>query len=688
MSFSRRAQGGASLVMLTAIMAPTAFAEGGPEPSGTIVVTAPQLNTTVPTVEEARAMIERIPGGVDVVGADEFASRYAVTLRDTLGFSPGVFAQPRYGEEVRLSIRGSGIGRSFHLRGVTLLQDGVPINLADGSGDFQELDPLVFQHIEVYRGANALRYGSSSLGGAINAVTPSGRTAGAPLTLRLEGGSYETWRGHASIAGAGDKIDGYAAVTGLTDEGYRQQSAQSKLRFNGNVGIRLSSAAETRFYISANRLNQEVPGSITRSQALNTPRVAPEINRLNKYARDIRSLRLQNKTAILLGSANRLELGAFLNLKSLYHPIFQVLDQDLTDYGGYARLDGQIAPGGLPLDYVLGTNLRFGTVDARQFINVRGRRGALTADNDQRAHTIDAYGEARVYPVETVALIGGLQFTTGRRKLDNKRNPAVSDARTYNEWSPKLGVLWTPVRSVQIYANVSRAAEVPTFSEIVQTQITGTPGFVPLATQRGWTAELGTRGRHGPVAWDLTFYRTWLKGELLQFTPTLDGQIPASTFNADRTIHQGIEAGLDLTLAGSKRSGRLLLRQVYQFNDFRFDGDGQYGDNRLPTVPRHLYRAELRYTYKGLSVAPSIEWIPQGAWADYRNTTRTPGYALLGLGAFARMSRTVELFFDARNLADKKAVADIAAAVIATPASAIYYPVEGRSIFGGVKFGF
>ena len=58
--------------------------------------------------------------------------------------------RPRFGQEVRLSIRGSGISRGFHMRGLTLLQDGIPINLADDNGDFQELDPQVFERIDVY----------------------------------------------------------------------------------------------------------------------------------------------------------------------------------------------------------------------------------------------------------------------------------------------------------------------------------------------------------------------------------------------------------------------------------------------------------------------------------------------------------------------------------------------------------
>src|SRR3546814_10629295 len=83
------------------------------------------------------------------------------------------------------------------MRGITLLQDGIPINLADDNGDFQELDPQVFERIEVYRGANALSMGGSTLGGAINAVTPTGRTA-PRFEFRLDGGSFSTIRGKAA----------------------------------------------------------------------------------------------------------------------------------------------------------------------------------------------------------------------------------------------------------------------------------------------------------------------------------------------------------------------------------------------------------------------------------------------------------------------------------------------------------
>src|SRR3546814_11427282 len=86
----------------------------------------------------------------------------------------------------------------------------------------------------------------------------------------------------------------------------------------------------------------------------------------------------------------------------------------------------------------------------------------------------------------------------------------------------------------------------------------------------------------------VSLYRADLKGELLQYN-VVAGLYPAATFNAGRTRHQGIEAGLDLKLTPWAS-----LRQVYQYSDFRFRDDAPFGDNRLPVVPRHFYRAELK----------------------------------------------------------------------------------------------
>nr|WP_247712191.1 TonB-dependent receptor [Qipengyuania qiaonensis] len=620
--------------------------------------------------DEAEKRAASTPGGTDIVTHEEYADKSPVSLRDALAFSPGVYLQPRYGQEVRISIRGSGLSRGFHMRGITLLQDGIPINLADDNGDFQELEPIFFDYLEVYRGANALRFGSGTLGGAVNGVTPTGKTAEG-LYLRGDVGSFDTYRGLVSYGAQSGPGDVWAALSYDSSDGDRDHAKRNSLRFHGNVGLQLADTIENRTYASINNINQEIPGALDLETVASEPKTG---NFVNDQARDIDSLRLQNRTRFSFANG-QLDTGVFLNAKSLYHPIFQVVDQESIDRGFYARFD--YASG--PFEFRLGGEARFGDTHSKRFVNIDGERGARTFDAKQDARTANVYGELRYRPVEQLQLIAGGIYADGVREQHQTFNSFMGGATDitgraeFDAFSPKFGVLFEPSQDIQLFANYSRSVEFPGFIELAQVA-----SFVNLDPQRAWTFEIGTRGQAGIVEWDLAAYRADIDGELLQFDVGPD--IPASTFNADETLHQGVEAALALNF-----TEWLKLRQVYQYSDFRFRDDAQYGDNRLPVVPEHVYRAELRLGTDALHVAPNVEWVPEGAWADYNNTLETDGYALVGLTAGATVTDRIDLFLDARNLFDEKAVGDISAAITATPTSAIFYPVERRAVFGGVR---
>ncbi len=646
-----RFHGAAPLLALAAcIAAAPAQAE---EADPTIIVTAPALTNAA----EERA--SQTAGGADVVGHRDYADKSIVSLRDTLAFSPGVYLQPRYGQEVRISIRGSGLSRGFHMRGLTLLQDGVPINLADDNGDFQELEPIFFDHLEVYRGANALRFGSGTLGGAINGVTPTGRTAEG-IYLRADAGSFDSVRGLVSAGVAGDRVDAWAAVSADSSDGDRDHARRRSLRFHGNVGMRFSDVVSNRLYVSFNNIDQEIPGALTRTQTLTTPRMANPGAITLDQARDVDSLRIQNRTRFDWGALT-LDVGAFLNVKSLYHPIFEVIDQEGADRGGYFRFDYA----GDVVEATVGGELRVGDIRSKRFVNLAGKRGAVRFNADQDARAATLYGELRVKPVERLSLIAGGIYADGKRKQVINFNAAVPAQNgtvgraDFDAFSPKFGLLFEPVADVQLYANYSRSVEFPGFSELAQIA-----SFVALDPQRAWTAEVGTRGKTGQVSWDLTYYRSDIKGELLQFNvgPT----VPASTFNAGRTRHEGVEAAVQFDVTDWLR-----LRQVYNWSNFRFRGDADYGDNRLPVVPKHVYRAELRIGSDALHVAPNVEWVPDGPFADYRGQVRTPGYALIGVTGGATIADGIDAFIDARNITGKKAIGDISAAITVTDTSAI-----------------
>lgn len=674
----------APLALLLATASAPAFAQSQDASTelDTVIVTGGRNPDDPAVVAEARQRLSRTPGAVAVVSAESYEDRYALAFSDTLRSVPGVFAQRRWGEEVRLSIRGSGIGQSLHLRGVLLAQDGVPFSQPDGFGDFQELDPLVVRYMEVYKGGNAIRFGGAALGGAVNVLTPTGRDAPFSNLLRIEAGSFETRRAHAAFARESGDWDIYAAGTWSGSDGFLPHQGSDSKRLTLNLGRRLGEDREVRLIVQANDLDLDISGTQSLNKALNDPRDPdPFVNNLN-FGRDIQSIRITAQTRWRLNDSLVFEGGAYVADKELFHPVPVVLDNDYRFWGGFGRLDWAGSVAGLRADAFAGVYFRTGDNDSAVFLNTGDANpGFQIGSTRQDATGLDAFAEGRLFVSDRLALIAGGSWGRAEREVNNRLVPANSASRDYEWFAPRIGLLWEEEDGSQIYANLTKSVEAPTFLELVQTPV---PQFVDLDAQEAWTVEVGARGRRGPFRYDIAAYRAQIDGELLNYVIIPNN--PALGFNAEDTVHQGVEAGLDWTVLNGA-PGRLTLRQTYTWSDFFFDGDAVYGDNRLPILPEHAYRAELKYEHpSGWFIAPSVEWTPRDVFVDYANTLKYPGYTIVSLNAGVDLPDGVSFYADLRNLGGERYVSNANAVTDArTAATDVFTPGEGRSAYVGFR---
>ncbi|MDP3385445.1 MAG: TonB-dependent receptor [Phenylobacterium sp.] len=660
------------------------FAAAAQTTVDSVIVTARPDSEDPAVVADARRRLSETPGAVSVIAAESFEDRFALALDDMLRDAPGVFAQKKWGGDTRLSIRGSGIGNANHNRGLLIAQDGLPLNEADGYGDSQIADPLLTRHVEVYRGGNALRFGGATLGGAVNMVTPTGETAPYDLRLRLDGGAFGMLRQHLAAAGDTGTWDGFVAVTNQTGQGPRPQSQQNIQFASFNVGRRLGEDAEVRLILNGADIKQEIPGALTRAQFDTDPHQAAAGNVVNDYARDVRALRSAAALNWAIASDLSLSAGVYGIWKNLEHPIFQVIAQESRNYGVFAKLDwaGEIA--GLRADAYGGLWGRQGDLDSHFYVNRAGSRGDLRAISYQNARALDLFGEGRLFLTDQLALVAGAAYGIAERDYASRAVPGVAGtfnleaSRNFDWLAPRIGLLWEAPDGAQLFANVTRSVEPPNFGSLSPT---GT-GFAPVEAQEAVTYEAGARGRRGAFTWDVTLYHAELEKELLQFSVSQDR--PATTFNADETYHRGLEAAVDWRFAPAWR-----LRQTYTWSDFAFRDDPQYGDNRLPVAPEHLYRAELRYDApQGWFVAPSVELTPQGAFVDFANTTRAPSYAVAHINAGWTFRPGLSVFVDLRNVTDEAYVSNVQPVITANAATAAYWPGDRRSLFAGLVLDF
>ncbi len=696
----------------------SAFSQSQPIPLEEVVVNDKRESITQSSSGTAAEQLSKIAGGTNFILADDYKKGSAATLKEIFDYTPGVFVQNRFGsEEARISIRGSGLQRTFHGRGLKLLQDGLPLNEADGAFDMQALEPLAYQYVEVFRGANALEYGSSTLGGAVNFVSPTGRDASL-AQARLEMGSYGSWTQQLSSGHTIGPVDYYFSLTNHAVDGYRDYSQQNNQRLNTNLGWKMTDALETRFFFNYAQSDSELPGTLTKLQLQQDPRQASAGNALRLDKRDYETFRLANKTTLLL-EEGKIEAGFFWTYKDLDHPIFNILTPTFAT--GPGTIDLLTNNFGGTVNYTRDTELfgrrnqlRMGITPSGsigedvRFENLNGTeaRGRKFAEGIEEAFNFEAFVQNDHYLTDRLALIVGTQFVYAQRiSKDNfLADGDGSGEQDYYGFNPKIGIRYEFTPQITCFANASRSFEPPSFGELKVIRPSAGPPIFPnrlpsvvmqnLEAQSATTLEIGSRGTWDRISWDAAFYHAWIENELLSLNDA--GGAPLGTINGSATHHQGIELGVEARLFNNlftradqpAESDQLILRQIYNWSDFYFDSDPVYGSNQLAGFPEHYYRAELVYQHPcGFYIGPNIECSISKYPIDFANSFYADPYVIFGMRTGYRSQKGFSIFLEGRNLGDKEYAATTGVIADALGAdSAQFYPGNGISFYGGIEW--
>lgn len=615
---------------------------------------------------EARRQIRKVPGGVDLIDTAQVKTGRATVPQDLLGYSPGLFVQQRdtAAQESRLSIRGSGLQRTFHLRGIKILQDGIPLNQADGGGDMQRIEPLTTQYTEVYRGGNALRYGATTLGGAVNLVSRTGYDA-PRLDLYHSSGSFDTQHQQLSFGSVDGKFDNYLSLSRFSQEGFRQHSRQDNEYLFWNGGWKIDGHWETRLYFTKETAKAELAGSLTKAQSQADPKQARLGNVVGDNKRDFEYFRVASKTTYRSGP-HRVDLSAYTFGLDLFHPIFQVLDIDSHDVGGEIRYTNTAPVNGRANALTVGFAPARGTNAENRFVNVRGRPGARTAQFDQRATNRDLTVEDQYQLTPKLCVVPGLQVSRAVRRSN-------ADRTTYSAVNPKLGATYDLGQGLQAFGGYSRAFEPPTFAELFDQA----GRFLANQAQSSDTFELGLRN----ARLDATVYEARVKGELLGLVDATGN--PLGTVNSRvPTTHRGAELGWNGSIAK-----RVSLRGIYNWNHLRFRDDPVFGDNQLPGLPEHFARAELVYQHpSGAYAGPNVERALSKYPVDFANSLFADPYTIWGFRIGYR-GRAWSGFLDGKNLSDTVYTAStgIVADARGRDTNQIFNPGNGRAVYGGLE---
>jgi iron complex outermembrane receptor protein len=639
--------------------------------------------------------VDLTPGGVTLLDGDALRERNVSSLADLLRYAPGVWAQSAYGtDSMFFSSRGSNLDATdYDMNGIELLQDGLPVTTADGNNHNRVLDPLSARFAIVARGANALKYGASTLGGAIDFVSPNARNT-EPLGAYFSGGSHGQMLARGTIGHVwGDGGDALLTVETKRWDGYRDHNEQQREGLYGNAAWRPSDRTESRFYLTYLDNDQELPGGLTREQFEADSDQANPAALTGNFQINVETVRLANKTTLQLGANDRLELGFSLEEQSLYHPIVDVridfdgpgpglptqvfallVDTDHTEIGGTLRYNKRADNH----DLLFGLNYGSGKAEGGDYWNNGGNPGFLLGPVDNRATALELYAIDRWQTSDKLLVEYGAQAVMAERDVGDE----LSD--DFSRVNPRLGLIYSVSDGVDFFASLSGLYEAPTNFEL-EDEYTG--GGLILDAMSGTVLEIGTRGQQRSASvdwsWEIALYYAAIEDEIMsRDNPNAPGT--SLSANIEDTTHAGIEASVAAALPVGGNGGMLVPQLSLTINEFSFDGDPIYGDNDLPAAPGYFLRGEVLYRHaSGFFVGPTFD-IVDDRFADFVNSYRVDSYTVLGLRAGFGSERW-DFYGELVNAADEDYVATVGVRDIADPDADILNPGAPRSVYFGVN---
>ena len=646
----------------------------------TTVVPIQKIEVTVTRVAEPLA---RVPAAVSVINQTDIQrAQPGIGIEEALAHVPGLIVNNRYNFALgtRISIRGYGARAAFGIRGIRVLQDGVPLTMPDGQANLNNIDLTSTGRIEVLRGAASMLYGNAA--GGVVAFETENPHPGFNVQARVLGGSDDLLKFNAKLAGGSERTRYLVNFARLDLDGYRQHSTVEQNNLNARVRHDLGNASFVAFTVNAADAPVALnPGSLPIDSALAKPAMAWPRNAATHSGEAARQIQI----GLEYGKSFRdvkLNAVAYGLTRSLENPLpFAFIMLDRAAGGLRSSLQTRLGRASISG----GIDIELQSDDRVESNNDNGRPGnSRTRDQNDRISNLGPYLRASVDITSALTGIAGIRydrtnFNTDDVLLSDGRDD--SGERVMSAVSPMIGATLRLSEQLSAYGSVSTAFQTPTTTELINNP-NGT-GFNALDPQRSVSYEVGLRGSTSSVAGELSMYHSRVRDALVPYQfPGGDGR--EFFRNAGRTRQQGIELAAQWLV-----TSRLRLATSYTWSDFSFIDDGlpaaDFEGNALPGIPPHHLSGRLIWSSEDWLAEAEAEHTSSYYSADNNaELSRNPAATVVGLrvaGTQKLGAARIEPFAGVNNIFGETYFSSV---VINAAGARYFEPAPGRTVYFGM----
>jgi iron complex outermembrane recepter protein len=621
-----------------------------------------------------------IPYSVFRVDSKELSYGRKVSARDVLADVPGLFLQNRYGNnDIRVSIRGFGTRSSTGIRGIRILQDGIPESEPDGESVIDAIDFTSLGGVEVVKGNLSSLYANSP-GGLINFVTDRYFKEDYIGTAN-QFGSFGLRQSGLKVGIKNNDQRLFITYKYRNLDGYRKHSSEYQHQLNtifeAFIGTKSTLSIHANFVDGLNR----IPGSLTKEQFETDPFMADPLAISQDYKRITKKGRIAGKYITHLGDSQKyeIEIIGFGGIKEL-----EKTDNDFytltTRYslGGYARFTVKEDLYEHKNIFTIGSDYAFQSGPITQFENFSGNKG-ISVQNEYN----ESLSNIGFYMLEHFNIINEkLDLFLSSRFDDNlfARNNYIpfgftDTTRTMRGLSPKIGLNYKVTPTIALYSSYGLSYDYPALSEVSNNPFSSNSSYTinpDLEPQKSNNFEFGIKGNlvdkksefMRKIFFEVTYFNYFIKDEIVPFVINLKTYFK----NAPRTRRIGIEVGFM-----SEPFEEVELTVNYTFTNFYYENfvtenftpSGtvivDYTNNKVPSVPKHIFNfifvkeLELSEDISGLIIW-DCDYIAD-MYVNDANSEKSNGYFYGNFMAGLTYSNDflyVTGFFGMNNIFDKR----------------------------------
>ena len=588
--------------------------------------TLPEIVVQSSRVIESKKQLPLATTVIDIKEIKDVSQQ--LSFNECLGSISGLMAlnANNFSQDLRVSIRGFGARSAFGIRGVKIIVDGIPETTPDGQGQIDNLNLASMSRVEVIKGPSSTLYGNAS-GGVINVITKSSFEKDF-IKVGTTFGNYNFQRYQLSAGFLINKTQLIIHKTNTATNGYRDQSGfksnNLNLRllhnFNDNTKLNFqfnytdSPYAEDAGGLTLDELNEDRQQARARNVDYKTEEAISHLKIGTSFKH-----KWSNKTVNADGFyANRNFYGL------LPFENGGIIDLGRNYFGVGSSFNIQKRNENSQNTFQIGFDLANQSDNRDRYRNMSGNQGDKTLGQKEQFYTVGFYALNHL-KFNKFLIRSGIRYDINKIEVkdllfDDGDQSGKIDLNAFN---PSVGLSYEINNNQFIYSNFSTSFETPVLSELSAVE-SNEGGFnTALKPQKARNFEIGYKVESEIFSAEMALFHIATKDDITSYEVDL---FPGRTFyrNAGKTMRNGLELSTTINIVA-----KLSMIATYTYSNFKYDEytttSGNFDDNQLPGIPKHMASLIWLYNNKGLKIRINSQYIGE-LYANDSNMTKVEGY--------------------------------------------------------------